>query len=299
MRLLYLVFGDNVQNHFQANFSILSFLKQAASVLEGILVVTDAPDYYNQLDSAVEVYAIQNDTLKEWKGEYDFFWRVKIKALEFAANKYPGSSLLYIDTDTFLHGSLPALAHELAAGVAFMHESEGILSALTSKTEQRMWQQIKGKTFGGIEMSAGVRMWNAGVVAIPGQQALAAIALALRVCDDLSARRVTPRLIEQFSLSVSLAATFPLREAKPYIGHYWSVKEQWNVVIGAFLLESYLKRRPLAADLAALDSFDYARLPIKIITRNTQHRLNRLVEKMLPPREVEFIGQQNQSVVHK
>ena len=291
MRLLYLVFGNNVQNHFQANFSILSFLKQSAEILDGILVVTDTPDYYKHLANTVEIYAITQDTLKEWKGKYDFFWRVKIKALEFAANKYPNSPLLYIDTDTFLHGSLSDMHKNLSAGTAFMHEAEGALKALASKTEQRMWQQIKGKTFGGIEMTPDVFMWNAGVVAIPGQKTLEAISLALRICDDLSAQQVVPRLIEQFALSVSLAKTFQLQEAKRYVGHYWSVKEQWNTVIGAFLLESRLKDRTLEADLKALEYFDYSKLPIKIIARNTQHRLNNLVNKLLPPREIEFIHQ--------
>ena len=42
MHLIYLVFGTNVRNHFQANFSMLSFLRQPAG-LAGITVVTDAP----------------------------------------------------------------------------------------------------------------------------------------------------------------------------------------------------------------------------------------------------------------
>jgi hypothetical protein len=33
MQLLYLVFGTNIQNHFQAHFSILTFLRQGHSNL--------------------------------------------------------------------------------------------------------------------------------------------------------------------------------------------------------------------------------------------------------------------------
>ena len=42
MQLLYLVFGTNIQNHFQAHFSILTFLRQGQDELT-ITVMTDAP----------------------------------------------------------------------------------------------------------------------------------------------------------------------------------------------------------------------------------------------------------------
>ena len=289
MQLLYLVFGNNIQNHFQANFSILSFLRQGSQLLTGITVVTDAPDFYRHLAGAVTVHPIDASTLEEWQGEFRFFWRAKIKALELVARQQPEVPLLYLDTDTFLHGSLEKISQELAAGVAFMHEAEAPLATLTSKTERRMWQQINGRAFGGVTMHEQHQMWNAGVVAIPAARNLEAIALALRICDDLSAQQVTPRLIEQFALSVALSETYPMQEARPYIGHYWSTKEEWNASIGAFLLESHLKQRSVAAELEALGSFDYQNLPVKKITRNTQHRLTKLVGKLLPPRVVEFI----------
>ncbi|GGF15607.1 hypothetical protein [Hymenobacter cavernae] len=289
MQLLYLVFGNNIQNHFQANFSILSFLRQKENLLTAITIVTDAPEFYQHLGPLVTTEVIAADTLLEWQGEYRFFWRAKIKALEYAAQRHPQAALLYLDTDTFLHGSLPQLAQALATGTAFMHEAEGALSSLPSKTERRMWQQVKGQTFGGVAMQEKLGMWNAGVVGIPAQRNLEAIALALRICDDLCAQQVTPRLIEQFALSVALEETYTLEEARPHIGHYWSTKTEWNGAISAFLLESHLKNRTLEADLAALSAFDYQQLPIKKKVRNTQNRLNNLVNKAFPPRQVEFI----------
>lgn len=289
MQLLYLVFGNNIQNHFQANFSILSFLRQGSGILSGITVVTDAPDFYRHLAQDVTVQAIDAGTLKEWQGEFNFFWRAKIKAMEHVARQQPTAPLLYLDSDTFLHGSLPDFSRLLAAGTAFMHETEGLLARLPSKTERRMWEQVKGHAFGGVTINEQHQMWNAGAVAVPAARSLEAIALALRICDDMCAQQVTPRLIEQFALSVALAETYPMQEAKPYIGHYWSTKEDWNASIGTFLLESHLKQRTVTAELAALEFFDYQQLPVKKKTRNTQHRLNRLVGKLLPPRDVEYI----------
>jgi hypothetical protein len=289
MRLLYLVFGNNLQNHFQAHFSILSFLRQKSSGLTGITVVTDAPAFYQHLAQHITVHTLEASTLQEWQGKYGFFWRAKIKALEYAIAQHPHEPLLYLDTDTFLHGSLAQLSQDLAAGTAFMHESEGPLASLTSKTERRMWQQVKDHTFGGIAMHERHHMWNAGVVGIPAPHNLKAIALALRICDELCEQQVTPRLIEQFALSVALAETYNLQEARPYIGHYWSTKEEWNASISAFFLESHLKNRTVEAELEALSAFDYQKLPIKKKLRNTQHRLEKLVRRLLPPKQIEFI----------
>ena len=87
-----------------------------------------------------------------------------------------------------------------------------------------MWQQVRQQTFGGVRLHEDHVMWNAGVVGIPAARAAASIALALRLCDDMSRQQVTPRLIEQLALSVALAETGPLQAAAPYIGHYWSTK---------------------------------------------------------------------------
>lgn len=290
MHLLYLVFGPNVHNHFQANFSVLTFLRQDARV-HGITVVTDAPAFYRHLADAVTVLPVDARQLKEWEGEFGFFWRVKIKALEHVARQQPGVPLLYLDSDTFLYGALPALAQGLAAGQAYMHEPEGQLAALGSKTEQRMWAQTREQTFGGVRIGAQHAMWNAGVVGIPAEGAPAALALALAVCDDLCRAGVTPRLIEQFALSVALAETYGLHAARPYIGHYWSNKAEWNERIAAFLLESHLQNRSRAEDLAALAELDFAALPVKKKLKNTRHRLEGLVRRLFPPREIEYVGQ--------
>ena len=118
---------------------------------------------------------------------------------------------------------------------------------------------------------------------------LEAIELALRICDELCEQQVTPRLIEQFALSVALAETYTLRAARTYIGHYWSTKDDWNASITAFFLESHLKKRTVEAELAALSTFDYQKLPIKKKVRNTQRRLEKLVHRLFPPKQVDFI----------
>ena len=289
MHLVYLVFGTHVRNHFQANFSMLSFLRQPVA-LDGITVVTDAPGFYQHLAGHVTVMPVDETQLRDWKGEFDFFWRIKIKALEAVAQQRPGVALLYVDSDTFLHSNLAELQSRLAAGEAFMHEREGALSELRSKTDRRMWEQVGEKTFAGVRLTVQHAMWNAGVVAIPAAKAPAAIALALALCDDFSRQQVTPRLIEQFALSVALAETYLLHAARPYIGHYWSTKDEWNEHIAGFLLESHLQGRSVAAEIEAINAFNFRVAPVKKMLKNTRWRLVHLVDRIFPPREVVYAG---------
>ena len=88
---------------------------------------------------------------------------------------------------------------------------------------------------------------------------------------------------------MALAETGPLEAAAPHIGHYWSTKTEWNAAISAFLLESHLQERTVAEEVAALADFDYRALPVKHRVRSTQGRLEKLVGRLFPPREVTYI----------
>ena len=288
MQVIYLVFGPNAANHTQAYFSILTFLRQAAA-LAGITVVTDRPDFYARLGARVRVLPVDAALLRKWEGPHQFFWRLKIKALEAVAAACPGQSLLYLDSDTFLGGSAAALTQPLAADTALMHEPEGALASLPSKTERLMWQQLQRQpTWAGQALSGRTQMWNAGVVGVPAARATAAIDLALRLCDAWCAAGITRRLIEQLALSVALAHTGPLAAASASIGHYWSAKPEWNQPINAFLLASLLQARPVEAEVAALASFDFGAQPVKQRVKSSRGRLENLAQKLFPNQEQVF-----------
>ncbi|MDJ0364316.1 hypothetical protein QMK33_04075 [Hymenobacter sp. H14-R3] len=287
MHVVYLVFGPNAANHTQAYFSILTFLRQPAA-LSGITVVTDRPDFYARLGARVRRLPVSAALLREWEGPHQFFWRVKIKALEAVAAACPGQALLYLDSDTFLGGQATDLTQALAANTALMHESEGELAALPSKTERLMWQQLRGRPWEGISLAGNTLMWNAGAVGIPAGRTTAAIALALRLCDAWCAAGVTRRLIEQLALSVALAETGPLAAASASIGHYWSAKPEWNQPIAAFLLASFLQTRPVEDEVAALAGFDFGAQPVKQRVKATRGRLEGLAERLFPNQQQEF-----------
>ena len=142
MNLLLLTFGDNTDNHQQAVFAALSFMRDPH--IRRVLVVTDRPDFYRWLcgternallteeggedasgergmAAAVEILPITAETLSAWQGPQQFFWRIKIQAVAMAVRQYPDQHLLYVDSDTFLAGSLAGMVRQLDAGAACMH----------------------------------------------------------------------------------------------------------------------------------------------------------------------------------
>jgi hypothetical protein len=290
MNILYLVFGENQQNHAQAYFSICSFLGQM-NAHDRVYVMTDAPDFYERLNKKIEILTIDKKQLDDWQGTHQFFWRAKIKAIEHICRLHPEESVLYLDTDTFLYSDIKILKSDLENPV--MHLNEGALSKLKSKTEKLMWTQIGEKTFGGILIQSHHAMWNAGVVGIPAHKGLKICQLTLDICDDMLAANVTRRLIEQFALSVALSENGEMKSAENYIGHYWSNKDEWSVAIQIFIINSSLKNNSLEADVQAIKQFDFSKIAIFKRIPNTQKRLKKLIEKWFPSEDKAFITSKN------
>lgn len=286
MNILYLVIGENPLYHAQTCFSIYSFLNQT-DAHDRIYVITDAPNFYNRLKKKINVISINQSQLKDWQGEHKFFWRAKIKALQHICTLHPDESVLYLDTDTFLFSDLEQL--KIALQNPMMHLNEGKLSERKSKTEKRMWQGVKNKVFGGITIEEKHSMWNAGVVGIPANKGLKICELALNICDEMLAEKITPYFIEQFSSSVALSENGEMQAADKYIAHYWSNKDEWTEEIYQFIITSSLKNNTLAADIEAINQFDFSKYAVLKRIPNTQIRLKKIVEKWFPSINKKFV----------
>lgn len=287
MNILYLVFGNDQRNHSQAYFSICSFLAQMDAT-DRVFIMTDNSDLYTRLGKRINILETNQEHLTKWQGEYKFFWRAKIKAIEYISRLYPHEATLYLDTDTFLFSSLNELKTLLKNPV--MHLNEGNLSKLKSKTEKTMWQQVGGRTFGNIPINSEHCMWNAGVVGIPANKGQIISESALTICDDMLKEDVTRRLIEQFSLSVALSENGNLQAAEPYIGHYWSNKEEWNEAIQKFMAASFLKGHTIQEDIEAISTFDFSKIALQKRIPNTQIRLKKVISKWFPSKDKAFIS---------
>ena len=105
MNIVYLVFGDNLNNYQQVYFSIYTAFTQKNSS-DRIIVIAEDASLFKSFGDKIEIIPINRNLINDWEGEYHFFWRVKIKALQLVAQKYPNESILYLDGDTFFYQTL-------------------------------------------------------------------------------------------------------------------------------------------------------------------------------------------------
>lgn len=288
MHLLYITFGKNATIHSQAAFSVYTFLAQNENITS-INIITDSPDYYEHIKDRVRIVKVSRYQLQEWKGPHNFFWRIKIKGLEWICREYAGEEVMYLDTDTFLFQPLSHLQQRLKDGFALMHEDEGILSESENKTERNTWRQIKNKIFGGLVMNGQQRMWNAGVVATPNTKDAAEFTLSLNLCDELCSADVPRRLIEQFSLSTALQHVYGLKPSHTAIAHYWSNKAEWDSRISAFFTAAHLKGLTVQKAIENISSFDFKSIPIKKRSSNAARRWHQLIEHLFKQSSADYI----------
>ena len=237
MTIFYLVFGNKMEYHLQARFSMMSFRAQMTDK-DRIIVVTTCPEYYqtylapSHLASRISIIPVTDDKIKEWEGKHHFFWRAKIKAMELIAENYPDDDMLYLDGDTFLYGDLNKMKELLKEGHGLMdvdEEGHGLMDVDEGHPAQMkgkslsMWNTVAGHTYEGITLSKEHHMWTAGVVAIPADKVKKVVSTALAICDGMLDDGAEPIVVEQYSLSIAMYELTKLREAKSLIAHYWSV----------------------------------------------------------------------------
>lgn len=278
MIIVLMVFGTKPSYHRQAYLAILSLLKQTTQVHK-VVILTDAPQYYKFFGSLIDVHTITQEELTEWKGAHDFFWRIKIKGIEYAHLQYPQHDVLYLDTDTFLFGNLSEIQHLIASGKSVMHLQEGLLSALNSKTIKVMWKQLKGKTYQHCTINAQSGMWNAGVIGFSATHASSYLKDILAICDGMLADKVRPKLIEQFAFSLRLQQQNLLHPVDHILGHYWGTKAQWDTAIQEYLSTAFMQGQELEDIIGTLDVNYWLQLPIYEKRSSFGKNLLRLVTK--------------------
>ncbi len=288
MNIVYLVFGNKMENFQQVYFSIYTALLKKNSD-DRIIIVAENASLFNSFGNSIEIIPIDRIVIKEWEGKHHFFWRVKIKALQLIAQKYPKKSLLYLDGDTFFYKNLDSLREGLSNGQNYMHIAEGKLSELSSKTERLMWKQMKGKTYYNTEIDEYSTMWNAGLIGISNKH-FDCLELTLGINDAMCEDGVTRRLIEQFSFSVGLNVYSPLKPADDIVGHYWGNKKQWNAIISDFLKECFMKNYSLSEIVEQVKEMNLTQHPIRVRESNTQRKLKNFVDKFYKNKKPIFVN---------
>ncbi len=287
MNIVYLVFGNNMNNYQQVYFSMYTALARK-KIEDRIIVIAEDASMFNSFGDNIEAIPINREIIKEWEGKHQFFWRVKIKALQLVAQKYPSDSILYLDGDTFFYQQIDILRSGLQNGQNYMHLEEGKLSTLSSKTEKLMWKQMKGKAYHNIKIDENSSMWNAGLIGISNKH-LNCLQHTLELNDAMCADGVTRRLIEQFAFSIGLNMYSELKPADDIVGHYWGNKQQWNIIIDLFLKECFMKKYSLGEIVEQVKEMDLIQYPIRVKESNTQRKLKNFIDKFYKNKKPVFV----------
>lgn len=239
LHLIYMFFGNKAEQVDQILFSADSWLERAKTPAV-LHFVTDRPDAFEEWISLrtqslqpfrteFHLHPISAELFAEWKGPHGFFWRVKMKTLEYVHRLYPQGHLLYLDGDTYVRQSAERLRNCLDHEALLMHLKESVLGQKKnkSKTDRLLWRQVRGRTWAGFTMREDECMWNAGVIGLPQARAETLIQQSLELCDAWLQAKVRPRLIEQFAFSVVFSHAGGLEAADDVIGHYWNSKDDF------------------------------------------------------------------------
>jgi hypothetical protein len=289
MKIVLHTFGTDQIFYLQSTFLILSWLKYRNEI-DSINVITDHPDYYRKLGKYINIIPVDKNTINKWKGESDFVFRVKLKAIELIiAQNRDKQPILYLDTDTFIYRGFHELNNSLSEGRGIMHINEGKLSECSTRSGTRLWNRIKNKTFAGNTITENDCMWNAGVIGIPGDKCNKIIETSIKMCDEMCASIKVNFLIEQFCVSVTLQRITEMQDACEWIGHYWGNRDSWNNLISTFFSESYMKNCSVEEDMERISDFNFGQIPISAIPRNTATKLNKLVGKYFGPKEYQYL----------
>ncbi len=267
MNIVYFVIGDSAVIHIQVGFSIRTILSQTSEE-DTVYVVTDTPTMYCNLPHVVTI-PITQERIKEWRGKHDFFWRVKIKVLQQIAQMSPDKAMMYLDGDTFLHGSLTEIKEQLGKNRGMMHLDEGCPSEMKERSLS-MWHTVSGKTYAGITIGPQHHMWNAGVVAIPAALVIKATDMALSVCDGMLDDGSEPVTVEQYALSIALfECADQLIAADKWIGHYWHYKYHWCSYIAKFFVKAYRLNYTIDEQIEKIRQTDLAWVHKKLLIKRT------------------------------
>jgi len=286
---MYLTFGEKIDYHVQAYFSMLSFHRQTAEG-DHIVMVTTAPHLYKRASAFADVLSIDDKKVEEWQGKHHFFWRAKIKAIEMVANKYSEDDLLYLDCDTFLYGDISHVKEMLKADKGLMDVNDGHPSKRKFKP-QRMWKTIAGHTYDGITLGLQHDMWIAGVVGIPAKRKTAVVETALKLCDGMLDDEAEPIVIEQYALSVAMFERASLHTTEKWIGHYWANKDEWITMANNMMLRSYFMGASIEEESAWFKDLPLQTTPVYVRKRSTARRLKNLVSKLFPDKNHKYIHQ--------
>ena len=288
-QVVFLAFGPRVDLYAQIYFA----LRSAQSWREGnynVTVLTDKPEFMASLKEEVDIIHLSSETLVEWRGEHDFLWRIKMKAIEHVAKIHPEDHILYFDSDIVVAKSLDMLISRLDSGSSIMHIKEKVIASSSSRKDKKLSKALSGFEFSKYKFDDASEMYNAGVMGVPAGKSIQVLSDAIDLCDALCGTEADKTYLEQLAFSIALKATGNLLTAEDVIIHYWGNKDNWNNLIENYLLESKFKQLSKESELKMMRHINFSETPYYYRIQATNRRFKKLADKMFSGERMRFFS---------
>ncbi|AYA37280.1 hypothetical protein D3Y59_09580 [Hymenobacter oligotrophus] len=225
--LIYLAHGP-AELRSEALYSLLSYFRAAPVAPAQVLIYTDAPEAFRQVlgeRPGVLYPSVMEAEWRAWRGSANMVYLLKIGVLEHAAAHYPGN-LLFVDTDTIWQRDPTPIFEQIGQGARFMHDNEGLL-ATGNTLSRKVYRHLKGHTFQTgayqVQVTPATLLFNSGVIGFRSHEATL-LRDVMQLAEQLYAT-YHKHMMEQLAFSMRFAVDGPVQEAKPYVVHYWNLKE--------------------------------------------------------------------------
>ncbi len=225
--IIFVSFGKK-SIHFQNLFSILSacYYIDKHDLKINILLFTDNSDFFSSWLNRfhfVDYFFLSTSVLKEWKGQYDYVFRIKIKSIMHALTSV-GGKVLYLDGDTFFMQRPDKLFELIKENSTLMYLKEGIISDAEKTNWQCIRDHMKKNVFSfnnaKFVFPLETEMWNAGVIGI-GFQNIALVNSVLDLTDEYCSQvSMNKYHQDQMMFSFVFQNNTKLNPADDYIFHY-------------------------------------------------------------------------------
>jgi hypothetical protein len=220
----------------QTAFSILSLLEYlvGSDFKCRIAVYTDEPDFFKRLE--VETVPVNEELLKDWKGQIDFVHRSKICVMLDAAERFSGK-LMFVDSDNCLFCNPVDFLKNWSDDTVIMEKLEYVLNSPADRVGEKYKRFFKNTNkFAGYDVGMNQNCWNSGIIGLP-EMAQKKLPDVLKVCDEMH-EKFNKHLSEQMAFSIVMSKHFKVKSFKDYTYHWFGHGQAINVIVER-VLEDY------------------------------------------------------------
>jgi len=237
VRYVTLAYGDAPGVYRQSLMLLVSLVAHAPRPYE-LVVATDRPELYVWFGTRIEIEYLDTPRLDSWRGPDPFSMRQKIALLQVV---WPQDGyIVLLDADLIATADLSPFVDALGRGQLFMHKREYQFGRTRRIGNRRLWQSLRGRSFGAWQVAEEDAMWNSGVVGVSaGDRAL--VDQALELYETMGAAGVRHFATEQLVESLVLGRTGRLHAAEPWFAHYWGNRPGYDAEIARRLADAFIE----------------------------------------------------------